>query len=171
MAKVEQIEPVGDPKTHLLQLRREMDEELRHWLLGSVLKRIRRFCEKYDSDADSVVMTREVERDFLKDRDREFMIILAVRQMEIVGHLLARIIVYYGRSYIYVHQMDIDPDSGITLEQEKEAFQLIVSWRKEVRAHGIRSNVPDTTNARRLQMMYNFEPMHTLMKWKGLKNG
>lgn len=154
----------AEPETHLIHLQREMDEELRHIFLGSVLKRIRIFAETWDSDANSIVISRAVEKDFVKDKDQEFMIIIAVREMQIVGHLLARALDYYGNLYINVHQMDIDANSGITLEQEQRPLRWLINWQKEIGAKGIRAMVPDAVNARRLKIMYGFTEMYIMMK-------
>ena len=42
----------------IVELQREMDEEIRHWLLGQALKRIRTYAAKYESDADPLTITR-----------------------------------------------------------------------------------------------------------------
>lgn len=152
--------------TRIMRLDPTMDVDLRHWLLGKVLKRIRAFCERYDSDGDGLVLSRDVEKDFVKDGDREFLIIVGVRKLQIVGHLLANTYCYRGRLYVYVGQMELDTGSGITLEQERAAFEIIKNWRKELRADGIRAAAPTAMHIRRLQMLFGFTPFLTTMKWE-----
>lgn len=151
--------------TRIMRLDPAMDVDLRHWLLGMTLKRIRAFCEKYDSDGDGLTLSRDVEKDFVKDGDHEFLIIVGVRELQIVGHLLANAYQYRGRLYVYVGQMLIDRQSGITLEQEKEAFKWIQNWSLEIKACGIRAAAPSPVHVRRLRMLHGFSQGLVVMKW------
>lgn len=154
-------EPVSQPIIMVLQ--REIDEELRHWLLGQTLKRIRHFCAQHDSDADPIVFSREVERDFAKDRDHEFLIIVAVQNMKVVGHLLADNYHYYGRRYVCVSQLELDV--RLTLEQQRDAFQAVITWQKELQAHGIRAATANAALIPWFQAL-GFVRIRTLMEWR-----
>lgn len=140
-----------------------MDEELRHLFLGQVLKRIRNFCDKYDSDGDPIVMSHEVERDFTKERDHEFLILIAVNEeLKVVGHLLANAYSYYGKLYICVSQMELD--QGLSLDSEKKAFAVIKQWQGEIGARGIRAAAPSALHIRRLKMLHGAETSLTTMR-------
>lgn len=149
----------------VMHLRREIDEELRHFLLGKVLKRIRAFSSKYDMDGDGLAHSRQVEKDFVRDSDHDYMIIVALNnELQMVGHLLARASIYYGKLYIYIEQMEIDKGARVTLEQERQAYGWVKNWQVEIKADGIRSAVPSAAQVRRLRMLHGMEPFLTVMR-------
>lgn len=157
------VEPLPEP-TRVFQLHRAMDDEVRGYLLGQVLKRIRQFDEKYNPQGSPMVHTREVERDFAKDRDHLFFIGIGVKECRVVGHLLARVFEYYGKVYVHVEQMAIDKHSGIKLEQEHKIFAMLKAWQGEIGAdRKITTAALGEKHIRRLRRFYGFKPMFTLV--------
>lgn len=148
----------------MVVLSRTMDDELRHRLIGQVLRRIREFAGKYDTDGVPSVVARDVEWDSAKDiKDQQYLVILAVRDLQVIGHLLCRIVNYYGNNYVYMQQFEIDEGSGITLEQERQAFRAVLAWKNQIGAVGIRAIAPSPAHRRRLSMMHGFVAKHTTM--------
>lgn len=148
----------------VLQLQREMDEELRHWFLGQVLKRIRKFCEEQPiADANPIILSREVERDFSNDRDHKFLILLAVRELKVIGHLLAERVDFYGIPYILITQFNLD--ERMTFEQEQVGFKIISNWREEVGAKGIRATAV-TPGLIMWYRRFGFMRNATVMDWR-----
>jgi len=153
------------PEPLIIHLEPAMDVELKHLLLGMALKRIRTFCTAYDLDAQGLNLSRAVEQDFASDEPKKFFIVLAIRPGPVVvGHLLATRDYYYGRTFCYVHQMEIDHDAGITMAQEHGVFALVKEWAKEIQASGIRAAAPTAAHVRRLKTFYKFEPQLTVLK-------
>lgn len=135
--KVDSQRSVEAP-VEMFQLARELDPELGHWLLGQAMKRIRRYCQKYDSDADPLIMMREVEQDFVTN-GYNFLIVVAVRDLRIVGHLLVDRYVYHGCPYAAISQFQLDEQ--LTLDQEKKAFEIVLNWCKQIDIRGLRAVV------------------------------
>lgn len=160
-----QAEQAADKeKTVLIVLTRDYDVELRHRLLGQLLRRVKEFAAKYDTDGIPQVVARAVEWDFAKDKeDQEYFIVVGCQGLEIVGHLLCRSINYFGNRWCYVQQMEIDEGSGITLNQERAAFSAVKAWAKTVGAVGIRAVAPSPVHVRRLRMLHGGKPKHTTM--------
>lgn len=121
--------------------------ELRFHLLGQALTRIREFSEKYDGDADPVVFCREIQEDFIKQRDHEFFIVVAVEDGRVVGHMLARLESYYGRRYVFILQTDIS-GAGLTPKQIDSGFDMLSNWAQDVSALGIRLAAITETHVR-----------------------
>jgi len=156
--KIELDQPVV-----VMELRREMDEELRHWFLGQALKRIRKFCEVNNCDGDPLIMSREVEKDFAKDKDHDFLIVVAVKNMTVVGHLLVDSYKYHGHTYATVVQFGLD--EKVSLEQEEKAFGFVLNWAKEIKASGLKAIVEKPA----LMMWYSkfgFTRRSTIMEWR-----
>lgn len=154
----------GAGNVHVIVLTESMDVELKHRLLGQVLRRIRDFSTKYDADGDPRIVAREVELDFASSGGK-YLILTAVRDLEVVGHLLARAIDYFGHRYIYVQQMELDERSGVTLAQERGAFKAIQAWQRGIGARGIRAVAPTPAHVRRLRMLHGGQAILTTMKF------
>jgi hypothetical protein len=169
MAAGEMTEPAlkleHETEPVVLHLDPAMDVELRHVLLGMTLRRIRDFCVKYDSDANGARLSRDVEQDFASDEPKRFFMVLACHPgPKVVGHLLATRDYYYGQTYCYVHQMEIDKNAGVTMPQEQRVFALVKEWAKEIKALGLRAAAQTPAHVRRLKTLYGFEPQITTMK-------
>jgi hypothetical protein len=149
------------PTTIVLHLRREMDYEIRHNLLGTALKRIDEFCAAYDTDADGRELAKEVERDFLSDHP-QFFIVLAVCGGEVIGHLLAKLDHYYGRTFCYFHQLEID--ETVDRQYVDAGMAMVMDWARENRAQGLRAAVPSKAHERRLKWLYGFKPNLTVLE-------
>lgn len=153
-----------EEKTFIIQLTKDTDLDLRYLFLGQVLKRIKAFVAKYDSDGDPAVVQHDVEVDFVAATGG-YHIIVALKGLTIVGHLLSRSVDYFGRRYVYVQQMEIDEGSGVTIEQERTAFKTIRQWQKSIGALGIRAVAPDAGNLRRLRMLHGGQGTLTTVKF------
>lgn len=152
------------PQVVVLQLNRNMDEEIRHNLLGAVLKRVRRFDEQYNPQGVPTVHCREIERDFAKDRDHSYFIAVAITDGQVVGHLLARVYEYYGKLYVHVEQMVIDKGTPIKLEQEHQIFAALQAWQREIYADpAITTAALNEAHVRRLRRFYGFKQQFILM--------
>lgn len=155
------------PDTIVLQLRREMDSEFFHSILGTVLKRIRAFCELYDMEAQGAVLAHAVESDFVKDsKDQEFFILVAIRGANIVGHLLAHMDFYYGSTLAYVHQNEINAAARIDEDQSQLALSLVNDWAKARGATKIKAAALTERHARRLELEYGFKREMILLEKK-----
>jgi len=145
----------------VFQVHRAMDDEIRHLFLGQALKRIRAFAEKYDTDADPVIMTREFERDFAKDTNQEFCLVVAIRDLRVIGHFLSRAEFYYGKKYVYVVQLDI-LDAGLIHEEVLSGMSILKDWARSVGALGIRAGAL-TRAHERLYRKYGLTPFASAM--------
>ena len=140
---------------------------MRYSLFGQALSRIKKFCEEIDSESDGSTLCRNIEQDFVRERDHDFMLLVAVNSdVQVVGHLLAERVQNHGKLYIWVSQMEIDKDSGVSLWQEGEAFKWILSWQRELGAKGVRALTKDKTRMRWLRMLHGFKPALTVMRWE-----
>lgn len=168
-----QAEQVAEKeKVIFVVLTRDYDVELRHRLLGQLLRRVKDFAEKYDTDGVPQVVARAVEWDFAQDKEnQEYLSIIAVRGLEVVGHLLCHAIHYFGHKYVYVQQFEIDGESGITIEQERQAFRAVTAWKQQIGARGIRAVAPSPVHVRRLRMLHGFTAKHTTMTFGEDSNG
>ena len=115
------------------------DIEIRLSLLGKALKRIGKFCEKYDTDAKPDYLIRAVHRDFVSTAAHEFFLYIAVRGDRVVAHLLANVINHYGFSFGYVSQLEIDDDAQLTDEQVRKGFMACQRWAFENGATAMRA--------------------------------
>ncbi len=149
------------PSTIVLHLRREMDYEIRHNLLGTALKRIDEFCQTYDTDAEGRELAKDVERDFLSDRP-QFFIVVAVRGGEVIGHLLAKLDRYYGRTFCYFHQLEID--EAVDRKHVDAGMAMVMDWARENRVQGLRAAAPSKAHERRLKWLYGFKPNLTVLE-------
>lgn len=152
------------PRPMVLQLVRVLpDEEARHYLLGQVLKRIRKFDEQYNPHADPKVHARTVEKDFTKDQGQEFFIAVAIREGFIVAHLLARRLENYGKWWVHVEQMQLDKDCGMDVEQNRLVLQMLKSWQKETGSDGITTCAINDAHVKRLKRFYRFESANLIL--------
>lgn len=158
-AKVLNIE--DSRKGTVLFLVNGMDDELAHRLLGQVLKRIKEFSIRYDSDADGKVLARAVEIDFAS-RGGEFLIGVFFKDGTVTGHILVKKDFYYGNFFAYVHQMEIDRHSGVTRQQEIDALHFVEQWARGFGAKKIKAALPSDLHVRRLKMLYQFKPSLTI---------
>lgn len=156
----------------LIVLTRDLDEELFHRLLGQVLRRVRDFAAKYDTDGIPKVVARAVEWDFAQDKEnQEYFLVVALCGLEVIGHLLCHAVNYYGKQAIQIQQLEIDKGYGITLEQERRAFQQVIAWGKARGVTEFRAAAPSPAHVRRLRMLYGFESYLTTMKLTVRKAG
>ena len=137
----------------IISLTRATERELRYAIIGQLMKRIREFAEKYDTDGDPEAIERDVFLDFAAGTGG-YHIMVALKDLEVVGHLLSRSMVYFGRHYVYVQQLEIDHGAGVTLEQERQAFKTIRQWQKSIGAIGVRAVAPTPAHVRRLRMLH-----------------
>ena len=144
------------------RLQRKMDEELYHLLLGQCLKRIRKFAEEFDSDADPMVLARAVEHDSLQDQPA-FCLIIAVQGIKVVGHLLATADWYFGKRYVFVHQLDLR-GVGFTPEEARAHYDILKTWAKSMGASGIRAGAGTDAHVRLYKSWFGFAPFRTIMK-------
>lgn len=148
----------------VIQLTRNTERELRYAIIGRVLQRIRDFSAKYDTDGDPDAIERDVELDFAAGTNG-YHILVALKDLDVVGHLLSRSVDYFGRRYVYVQQMELDAGSGVTLEQERAAFRVIKQWQRSIGALGIRAVAPSAAHVRRLRMLHGGHGTLTTVKF------
>jgi hypothetical protein len=141
LQKAEEERPI------ILALDRHMKIDTAYFLLGQALSRIEAFSEKYDTDADPKVMSKEVAQDFVKERDSEYLVIVAVREGVVIGHFLAKFEVYYGCRYVFLSQLDI-LGAGLQASEVDYGFEIVTGWAKSLDARGLRLCAPTEAHAR-----------------------
>ena len=161
--EAEKVTPIESARRGVVVfLDRAMDSEIAHFLLGQVLKRVKEFSRQYDTDADGGELARAVEKDFAADR-QTFLICVFVKDGRVVGHLLAKEDLYYGRKFVYVHQHNLDRHAGISKEQELSALKHVEGWAKALGASGLRAAAPSEAHVRRLRD-YGFNSFLTVVR-------
>lgn len=151
--------------TAIIHLTREMDPEVFHSVLGTVLKRIRAFAEKYDMEAKGKEIARAVECDFVRDtKDQEFFVLVAVRGPNVVGHLLAHLDYYYGTRLAYIHMNEINTAARISAEDSTLALALVNAWAKEKGAIKLKAAALTERHARRLEEEFGFKFGHITLE-------
>lgn len=147
-----------------------MEVQTRHHVLGIVLKRVADFCKAYDTDGDPIVMQHEVEADFAKERDHDFMILVGLHEGAVIGHSLAQRFHYFGRLYVSVIQIEVDDGAQFTDENGREGMEFFHGWANEIGAAGLRCAAVSPAHVR-LMGRYGFKPQMTMMRWGGVDNG
>jgi hypothetical protein len=150
------VKPVAATKTVIVRVHPAMEEEIRHSLLGSALKRIREFCAKFDTDANGKFLAKAVEQDFAKERDHEFYVLVAIRGSEIVGHLLAHLDFYYGGRIVFVMHLELDRRCRLTLEELKGALEDVAAWGQTWGAKKMGAAALTERHRRRLEKVFGF---------------
>lgn len=158
------VKPAAMPRTVIVQLRREADPVVFHTLLGELLKRVRDFCDRFDADAVGNVLARSVEFDYCRDTvEQQYFALLAVKEGQAVGHLLARIVNYDGSVLAYVHQWQMDRPARLDDVQKQAAFAMVKRWAKEKGAKKVKAGAWTKRHARRLIEEFGFDSSRKLI--------
>jgi len=146
----------------VFQLHRAMDPEICHLFLGQAVKRIRQFAEKYDTGANPIVLSREFEQDFAKDTNQDFFLVIAVRDLRVVGHFLTRLEWCYGNKYVHLSQLDI-VGAGLNEDEIASGLKMVKDWARSMEAVGLRLGALTDAHVR-LYRRHGFSPWITVMK-------
>ena len=89
------------------------------------LQRIEMFVKKWDTDSSAEVLCNSVMANFVTDKPM-VLLVLAVRDMQTVGHLLASVDMWCDKRFVTILQYDLDGpiDTGIL----NAALDRIAAW-------------------------------------------
>ena len=140
-------------------------------LMPQTLERIKNFCLRYDTDSDPKKLAESVQVSFASGNNG-VLIMVAVEQYRVVGHLLATMDSWFDKKFITILQYEIDSDSGIDTGFLQAGFNRIKKWGKEQGAQAIHINARydkdqelfNQSLVRMFETFYGFEPHKILMR-------
>lgn len=134
-------------------------------LMPDFLERVRQFCIKYDTDNEPDILARSVMLDFVRD-EPGFFIMVAVRDYNIVGHLLACISTapWGTKKRLAVLQHKDDEGAKIPEELLQAGLKMLVRWGREQGATQMTTVATNKEVERRLHVFYGFETDMMQMK-------
>lgn len=121
------------------------------------VKRVREFCQAYDTDNDPELLGQAVLNDVAEDGGR-FLLVLAVHGKNIRGHLLASIAVapWGSKRRIQILQMAYDDGFTMPISVSRQVFDAIAKWGDDNDIHQVATCAINPKIARRLRIFYGF---------------
>lgn len=133
-----------------------------HWTyFAEVVDRVTKFCDTYDSDADSKILANIMIGHFAQSSD-SMLILASVVNDEVVAHLLAAIDTWCGSKFATILQYEAEKGK-MPLADKKEGYRILEAWAKTHQA-GIQILARNPQVARLFSRYWGFKPERILMR-------
>lgn len=132
-------------------------------LMEQARPRIRKFCERYDTDSDPNILIQSVDDHFAMTSPQVIVMVAAIGAA-VVGHLLACIDTWCAKKYVTILQYEIDKGSNIPRDLLRAGFDVLGEWGEMHGARDFQAQVRDSKMEIIFSRFFNFKSVRTLMR-------
>lgn len=153
--------PGKSSEYRILPLTKDAPEAWQH--IPALCDRLREFCLKYDSDANTTMLLQAYQQHFLSDTPQMLAFVLLDAGV-MVGHLLVSIDVWMGCKVCSILQYEKEGTTLIPREQLRQTLEGIATWGRSQGALHFQALVrrPDLVKA--FQGVYDFRSFAMILR-------
>lgn len=157
-----------DSPVRILPLHRDTPEA---WgLIPAALARVRLFAQKYDADTDGDTLCEAIRLHFIQPDDKcKLRVLVAVRDAEVVGHLVVSVDPWCGRFIAHIVQYEMNRGARVPRVDLRRALEQAMCWAESCGATTLRvlaridERGQGTARARAFGAFYGFRAHRIVM--------
>jgi hypothetical protein len=124
--------------------------------LREFIRRVERFCEKYESESDLDVLFESITESYYSDRPG-IICYLGVENGISVAHSMISLEQFFGHHYINMLQYWRDPSVKVPYKIKEMVFREIIKWGREMGIDDMRIWARNEEVAQLFENVYGFE--------------